>query len=286
MNVQRICSEGGYTEGPVIRRDGSLAFVSIDEGRVYAVGVDRQIRLVASTGGGPNGLVEGKGGILYVAQNGGKWPSKRLPGITGGVQRIDRGGNVEYITQDMVSPNDLCFGPDGLLYVTDPTRVPARDDGRIWRCDPASAEAELLISLTWYPNGIGFSFEDDAVYVADTTNARIVRFTIGSSRLVPGEDFARLPHNVPDGFAFDVDGNLLVASPDPNGRGDLQVFDREGRFMERVDLGDGPYYTNVAIGADHRVYITDANAGGVLLLEDWPTAGLPLHPFRAAGVPQ
>jgi gluconolactonase len=233
------------------------------------------------TGGGPNGLTEGKDGVLYVAQNGGKHPAHKWPGITGGVQRISAGGTVDYLTQDPVSASDICMGPDGLLYVTDPTRTAARDDGRIWRCDPESGEAEILISVAWQPNGIGFSLEKDALYVADTRHCRIVRYTLSGGRLSHEEDFARLPHNVPDGFCFDVDGNLIIAAVNFQAAGDLQVYDRNGHFLESCYLGDDPFYTNVALSADRRLFITNASGGGVLVIDDWPTAGLPLNPFRS-----
>ncbi len=110
-------------------------FVSVDQGVVHRADADG-CRVVAATGGGPNGLAEGADGTLYVAQNGGRWSASPRPTFTGGVQAISPEGEVRWVTQDPISPNDLCLGPDGALYVTDPTRRPAMDDGRIWRIDP------------------------------------------------------------------------------------------------------------------------------------------------------
>lgn len=276
-----VLAEGvGRCEGPVWRRDGSVAIVSLDHGRLYAWH-DGRTTVLAETGGGPNGAAEDAGGRLHVAQNGGRPPARSWPGGTGGVQVVDGAGEVAWLTRDPVSPNDLCFGPDGLLYVTDPTRRrPARDDGRLWRCDPESGEAELLVSVDWYPNGIAFGPEDDAVYVADTGSSRIVRFPLVHGRLGAPEVAAAMPDGLPDGLAFDAAGNLLVAAGAPGGHGTIQTYDREGRLLDVFRPGPSPAFTNLALGGDRRLLITDSERHLLLLVEGWPTAGLPLHPFR------
>src|SRR3954470_3118992 len=112
----------GFTEGPVITRAGEYLVTSIDRGIIYRLGRDAA-SVFALTGGGPNGAVEGRAAgetVIYVAQNGGTRPAHRWPYVTGGVQAAHSGGLVQWVTQDPVSPNDLCFGPDDLLYVTDP----------------------------------------------------------------------------------------------------------------------------------------------------------------------
>jgi gluconolactonase len=88
-----------------------------------------------------------------------------------------------------------------------------------------------------------------------------------------------LDHGTPDGFAFDAQGNLIVACPnfDPGG-GDIQVYS-EGRLTEVIRPGNSKLYTNVAISQDCQLYICDADTGNVLA-ETWPRPGLPLHPFR------
>jgi len=272
-------SDLGFLEGPVVGQDGSLYATSIDRGLVYRIraGVAAEH---AVTGGGPNGLVEGRSG-LFVAQNGGTWPALNTLSAEPGVQALDGAGAVRTLARGMRSPNDLAFGPDGLLYVTDPTRKPERDDGRIWRCDPASGEAELLLTCDWYPNGIGFSREDDCFYVADTRNARIVRFPREGARPEKAETVIRMEHNHPDGFAFDLDGHIVIACPgSETAPGDVQVWTLEGKLLERIPPGRSRYYTNLAIGPDARIYVTDSDDGRVLT-GTWPCAGLALHPFRS-----
>jgi gluconolactonase len=294
--VTVIASGLAFCEGPTITRSGTLVVTSITHGRLYRVDARGSTVAIADTEGGPNGLTEGPGGLLYVAQSGWHLPARQTSRMTGGVQVVEQDGRVEYLTADPIHPNDLCFGPDGALYVTDPTSPFERNDGRIWRCE-LDGTADLLRSVDWFPNGIGFGLEDDAIYVASTfPEARIYRFPLEGSRLGAPEIFISLPRGVPDGFAFDVDGNLVLCACRVAGghvpgststgmeSGELQVYDSEGRLIGQWSPGPSDLYTNIALGGDGVAYVTDASAGLVLQIGGWTRPGLPLHPFRALGV--
>lgn len=286
MNITVLATDLGFTEGPVTRPTGEVIVTSIDRGQIYQLSAGTPA-LLASVGGGPNGATDGLDGRVYVAQNGGASPAVRSPGITGGVQVIGHGGEVAWVTRDPVSPNDLCFGPDGLLYITDPTRNGRRDDGRIWRCDPGTGEAELLASVGWYPNGIGFGEEDDSIYVASSGEGTIKRFPLTGSGVGRPETVFAIHDGLPDGFAFDVEGNIVVAAPREDGQpGSIQTWTIDGRQLDEFRPGTEPYYTNVALTPDARLVITASSAGAVLLIDDWPNAGLALHPFRTSSAAQ
>jgi gluconolactonase len=273
LQMRVIASGVGRCEGPLLRDDGSLVITSMSEGCLYAVGPDGAT-VLADTGGDPNGLALGRDGALYVAQSGRREPGERSPG---GVQRVDPAGTVSWLTLDPIAPNDLCFGPDGMLYVTDPTRKPFRD-GRLWRCDVTTGEAWLLFSLDWYPNGIGFGPEGDVLYVADTSGSRIVRYPVTGRRLGELDVFAELPYGVPDGFAFDIDGNLVLCAVNLGEEpGEIQVYDHSGHVLERHRLGSHSLYTNVALDARGTGYVTVTDAGTVLEIPDLAGPGLPLH---------
>ncbi len=292
-DVKTLAEGIGYAEGPIATRNGDMLCTSIDHGLVYRI-TEAGAETFADTGGGPNGATEGLDGI-YIAQNGGSYPARRLPEFTGGVQVIRPGGKIDYVTKDPITPNDLCFGPDGLLYLTDPTRgaLPSgpqqrRDDGRLWRVDTVTGEAELLVSLNWYPNGIGFSLEDDAVYVARTGvehngDAEVFRFPLLSDRRLGKPDvYVKGEFGRYDGFAFDGEGNLILTAIGVK-FGILQVWDRNGKHLADFKPGDS-HYSNVALTEDKRLLITDSH-GRFLVASNWPTAGLPLHPFRRSAVP-
>lgn len=274
-----VAADVGFTEGPVWMQGGDLAFVSISEGRVYRTGT-AGIRVAAETGGGPNGLAEGPDGSLYVAQNSGVAPGRRWPGVTGGVQAVRPDGTVETITSDPIYPNDLCFGPDGKLYVTDPTRTPERDDGRIWRVDVDSGDAQLLASVAWYPNGIGFAPGSDDLFVAEAVaRGRILRIPLTQRGLGEPIEHAVLAHGRPDGFAWDAEGTLLVAAMTDTSPADIQVFDRRGRLESIVRPGESRAYTNLAISPAGTMAVTDSQ-GRAVISTQWRAPGALLHPFR------
>jgi gluconolactonase len=279
-----MIAEGlGFTEGPVITRRGEIVVTSIDQGRVYRLTHDGG-ELLADVGGGANGATEGTDGTVYVAQNGGQWAKFRPrpgSGATGGIQAVGADSTVEWVTRDPIAPNDLCFGPDGYLYFTDPTRR-RRDDGRIWRCDTSARQADLLVSVHWFPNGIAFGPEDDALYVASSGDQRIIRFTLDNGRLSDPEVVIQMARGHPDGFAFDTEGNLVIAAVSHDeAPGEIQTWSLDGRLLDTFNPGDSPIYTNVALSADRELIITDASGGRVLIADNWPTAGLALHPFRS-----
>lgn len=279
MQLVEVASGCGFVEGPVVMQDSSLVVGSISHGRLYQI-QGGACRVFAEVGGGPNGVVEAADGSIYVAQMGSRKRASPTPPITGGIQHVSRDGGWTWLTQDPISPNDLCFGLDGLLYWTDPTRR-RWDDGRLWRCSTTSSEPQLLISVPWYPNGIAFGLEDDAVYVAVYGEQQITRFTLTADGLGKPELVIQMSTGHPDGLAFDIDGNLIVAANSTTGgRGQIQTWSIDGRLLDVFEPGDHSLYTNIALDSDRNLFITDSEGGSILRVSDWPVAGLPLHPFR------
>ncbi|HEX3465003.1 MAG TPA: SMP-30/gluconolactonase/LRE family protein [Candidatus Elarobacter sp.] len=287
MSTVRTIARGvGFSEGPVIREDGEIVFVSLDREKLYRVD-GRGLAVLAELRGGPNGATEWSDGTIYVTQTGGRWGGNKHPdwSILSGVQAVSRDGAVRWLSTDPIAPNDLCFGPDGLLYVTDPTRYhDPRDDGRIFAIDRKTGKTELLVTVPWYPNGIGFGLETDALYVANSgPDYGIERFPFERGRLGKPETFCSTGSFIPDGFLFDVDGNLTTATISTGaGPGQLQTFDRDGKLIDVVVPGTEREFTNVALGADRTLIVTASGAGEVRAVDGWPRAPLPLFPFRTA----
>lgn len=285
MDFEVVTDAVGFCEGPVQCRDGSIVVTSLSDGCLYKIS-DGNLSMLAMLGGGPNGAVEAKNGDLFVAQSGGGsrgvfLTKPDVPPAKGDVVHVRRDGSFQALGSGPTAPNDLAFGPDGLLYVTDPTRGPARNDGRLWRFDTASGEGERLTTMDWYCNGIGFTSETDCFYVADTRSGRILRFRLDDPRTEKAEVVIQMSRNVPDGFAIDTAGNFVVATVGLSEKepGCLQVFSPQGKLLEIVETGTGQYCTNVAIDADCNIVVTDSS-NGRLLRGKWPHPGLALHPFR------
>ena len=284
--VRELAKDVGHGEGPVVRPSGELVFVSMTDSVVYSL-KNGKLSVFADMGFYPNGMTEDSDGTLYVTQVGRKFvipPERMKPEKegTGGVQIVDTSGNVSWLTRDLISPNDLCFGPDGYpIAVTDPTRG-HREDGRLWRCDVKTGEAELLRSLPWYPNGIGFGL-DDALYVVNSKDRSIMRFDVTGGKLGKEEVFVKLENCSADGFAFDVEGNLTTGSPSNKlpFPGSVETFDRNGKHIDSFKPSDKDLFSNLALTPDKVLYVMEGDhPGRVLAVENWPHAGLLLYPFR------
>ena len=278
----RVLATGlGFTEGPVWTRDERLLVTSISHGVVYEV-ADGGARDVAETGGGPNGLAEGADGLLYVAQNG----ANSSPDSTGatspaapGIQVID-GESVRHLIDGLGAPNDLCFGPDGRLYFTDPRgwTTPAEvDPGRVYAL-ALDGTLELLTEGLKFTNGIAFGPDASQLFVAETFANRVLVYPFSNGRLGGAREFCRIDPGMPDGLCFDEDGLLYVAATSSE---QVQVFDRDGRCIERLHCGEGSLPTNCCFGGafGHTLFVTDSRGERVLAFER-DAAGLALYPFR------
>ena len=98
-NVRTIATGLRFPEGPVWLSDGSVALVEIARGTLTIIEPSGNKRILATTGGGPNGLAIGPDGAFYCCNNGGfTWhevdgkirPGLQPPDYSGGrIERID-----------------------------------------------------------------------------------------------------------------------------------------------------------------------------------------------------
>ncbi|TMB48284.1 MAG: SMP-30/gluconolactonase/LRE family protein, partial [Deltaproteobacteria bacterium] len=163
-----------FPEGPVWLGPRRVAFTEI-RGQCVSLWHDGALARVARTGGGANGATLGPDGALYVANNGGlslghegRWIAPDA--IPGRIQRVTLAGEVSDVAVELPGappnrPNDLCFGPDGLLYYTDPhnwEELAKLGVGRVGRTT-LDGRVELVADIPAFPNGIAFG-PDDRLY--------------------------------------------------------------------------------------------------------------------------
>ena len=254
----------GFIEGPVWDADSkTLSVVSIDRGCVFTLDAHGRLLRTVRTGGGPNGAVLARSGLL-VAQNGGIFGASGP--ATPGVQLIrDEQVSLRF-SGPFTAPNDVAFGPDDRLYVTDPVAergILEPVPGRVFACDPASGDIEVVIEDRLFPNGLAFTRGGKELLLALTQPKQIERFRVEAGGLVSDGLFCELRGGRPDGLAIDSKDRVWACTP---GTGGLEVFAADGQFVGRHEFGAGSLTTNLCFGgADGRdLFVTAAGWGRVL----------------------
>ena len=105
----------GLPEAPLLLADGSwlVAELAFERGRITKVSADGSTHETIAETGRPNGLALGRDGIVWACET-----------LTPSLLRMQPSGAYDVVVTEvegvpLLWPNDLCFGPDGALYVTD-----------------------------------------------------------------------------------------------------------------------------------------------------------------------
>ena len=282
----------GVPEGPVALADGRWLVVEMgpERGCVTLLNRDGRIDRVIARTGRPNGLAVGGDGTIWVAES--QEPSLIRLGMDGRAEV----SLTECDGEPFLFPNDLCFGPDGALYMTDSGLLvedwepggqiredfmEAEIDGRVYRIDPRNSGIEKLDSGIRFTNGIAFG-PDENLYVSETLTGMVYRYRYEGGEIVGGrEDFGNVAYREskafptgPDGMAFGADGNLYVSV---FGQGDVSLLSPDGEVVERIETA-GSLPTNVAFGGsgEQRIYVTEVEFGRLEVFEVG-TTGLRLY---------
>lgn len=278
-------------EGPVWLDDyGGMYLVEMALTRACVTRVDSSGRKLASfpAPGRPNGLTIDGAGRLWVADR------------RKGVFCFDASGRIlRHITgspdRRILWPNDLRFGPNGHLYVTDSgideadfivgsgvreDYLTAPFDGRVIEIDPVAGTVVGTIDAGLkFANGLAFG-ADDRLYVNETITGNIYRYDLFGSGARAREFFANVispqapaGHKGPDGMAFGVDGRLYCTV---HTQGDVTILTQEGRVADRIVTG-GAFPTNIAFQGGRRSAVVTEVTNSQVEVIDLPTTGLPLH---------
>jgi gluconolactonase len=273
-----------FPEGPSYLGDGAVAVVEMKGESVSRVDADGTVTVLGDCGGGPNGSTLGAGGELYVANNGGLsaegmgyWHAPRQ--LDGCVQRVDADGTVTPVGGVLPGPephrpNDLCFGPDGTLYVTDSANWEDLRDLRTGRIVAIGADGTQLgaIEVPAMPNGVAFG-PDGRLHLSQSLTRKVLACEVTGGEFGELEPVLKLPKgSMPDGFCFDGDGALYVCGSVGN---TVHVY-AGGEPTETIETGEGTQPTNCCVGDDGRLYVT-YGLTGQLVAFDLGLSPRPLH---------
>jgi gluconolactonase len=259
--LEKLWSEGEFTEGPAHGPDGCIYFSDIGNrimrfdpaagktseyrnpsGRANGLDFDRYGRLVAAeganTGGNRRVTVTEKDGTIRVLAD--RWKGKRFN-----------------------SPNDLTIDRKGRVYFTDPRYVgnePREIDVEgVYRIDPDGSVTQIISDVA-KPNGIILSPDMKMLYLAqsDPDGKRLLLAyalqddgSVGSRRVL--YDFGK--RRGIDGMCIDVKGNIYGAAGQGK-TGGVYVFDASGKRLALIRVPEAP--SNCVFGGQDRkmLYVT------------------------------
>jgi gluconolactonase len=248
----------GFPEGPLVLGPCRVAFVELYRASI-SVFDQGAVRTLAVVGGCPNGLARGPDGRIYFTQNsgGGGWyrcPDPKAPGIyaldpvSGSVEQVTTKAGTEPLRQ----PNDLCFGPDGALWFTDPGTDPQPQPG--WICRHSAGSTQVVHQLgPVFPNGIGFDAEGHLIWSETRTR------TITAAGDPPSAVSRLQAPARPDGFAVCANGTVVVATLQSGGLDFVAPRGRAEPTAHRQIWAEDVVATNCAFEGS-TLWVTDASS--------------------------
>lgn len=184
------------------------------------------------------------------------------------------------------SPNDVVVASDDSVWFTDPTYgIDSFDEGypavteigssQVYRIDPADGSITAQVTDMVRPNGLAFSVDERALYVADTgvshvedgpRHIRRYDVDLGSGRVTGGgEVFATCPVGAFDGFRLDGDGRVWAS-----GHLGVHCYDPDGTLLGTIRLPEtcanvefgGPDHSTLYMTATTSLYALDLAVRG------------------------
>jgi gluconolactonase len=304
LPIREVARDLAFPEGPTPLADGSVLVSELAAGRITRIDRRGRREVVATPGGGPNGLAALGDGSLVVCQNGGsRWGRRPWPYAGPGavelytpigpadapvvpqIQRVDPDGTVTTLfTEDadgipLKRPSDVCGDGAGGFYVTDfgATHGRTRELAGVLHGAPGATLREVVFPVE-LPNGIALSPDRTRLYVTETRTRRLWSFTLdGPGRVAAWHSLATIPSGGPinfggvDGCCVDRAGNIVVATI---GVGGVTVVSPDGRVVGSIPMDD-PMTTNAAFGGrDGRtLFVTLGSSGRLMAVDGWPHEG-------------
>lgn len=256
-----------HPEGVAAGPNGEL-YAGGEAGQIYRVELDGSHCQIGTTGGFILGLCLDSASNVYACDLAKHQVAKVTPA---GEVSVYSSGAPE---RPMRTPNYPVFDDAGNLYVSDSGSWNG-NSGCIFRVKPGGETEVFTDQVSNFPNGLAMHPSGSHLYAVVSQVPAVVRVAIeadGSAGAT--ETVVKLPHNVPDGIAFDEEGNLYIAcyTPDVIYRvtpaGDLAVLAAD---WESVTFATP---TNIAFcGADRKTLVVASLSRWHLTKGQLPVAG-------------
>jgi len=265
-----------WSEGPVWFRDGNyLLWSDIPNNRMMRYIPDGGVSVYRADARYSNGNTRDRQGRLVTCEHG----ARR-------VTRTEIDGSITVIADSfegkrLNSPNDVVVHSDGSIWFTDPTygiqsdyeghkATPEQETNNVYRVDPQTGAIKAMVRDFVQPNGLAFSPDETKLYVADSGSPRHIRvFDVADGRsLANGRVFCTVDPGLPDGFRFDVDGNLWTSAGDG-----VHCFAPDGTLIGKILTPErvanltfgGPKGNRLYIAATSSIYAVYLTTNGAAL---------------------
>lgn len=223
------------------------------DGMAYAGGEAGQLYRFPLSGGTLQEVARIEGGFLLGLAHDADGNTYACDDRSRCVHRITPQGEVSvYATgsaeQRMRLPNYPVFDAAGNLYVSDSGDWAARN-GFIWKVAPGGGAEIWDRQASGFTNGMCLSPDGHYLYIAESTPPLVSRVAIAADGTAGRREVVvELPRTVPDGLAFDVNGDLFISLYNPN---IIYRFTTAGELETLVDDWEQLYLvapTNIAFG--------------------------------------
>ena len=260
-----------HPEGVAAGPQGEV-YAGGEAGQIYRIDLNGDAEQIATTGGFVLGLCLDGDGAIYACDL-----------ALGAVMRIDPDGTVSTYSSGapgrrMSVPNYPVFDAAGNLYVSDSGGW-KEQAGCLFRIRPGGETEVIGEGLEAFPNGMALHPDGSRLYVVLSNLPGVVSLALGNNGAPgPPQTVIELPRHVPDGLAFDVEGNLYISCYTPDviyrlsPEGDLTVLAED---WESVTFATP---TNIAFaGPERRTLVVASLSRWHLTKGEMPIAGARLR---------
>jgi gluconolactonase len=261
--VERLWTGARWAEGPVWFADGHyLLFSDIPNNRILRWTEETgEVSVFRNPSNFTNGNTRDRQGRLISCEH----DSRR-------VTRTEIDGTItvvleRYQGKRLNAPNDVVVHSNGSIWFTDPGYGILSDyEGHVdkfelptnvYRLDPASGDATVVVSDMARPNGLCFSPDETRLYIVDTgqqlekPHPINVFDVVDGRKLAHGRLFCDMGRGGSDGVRCDVDGNVWAAAGwSGDGYDGVHIFAPDGKLIGKIRLPEA--CANLCFGGTKR----------------------------------